>query len=527
LRSNCAPQFHRLAADPEFKRFGRLLEGFERRLRQAPGQARRHLLEQQRSTAAARQLSSQLRLDVWTARLTTAESVFDGFGNMVRSLARGENKPVRFRAVGLDTEADLKVLQALRDPVLHLLRNAVSHGIESPPEREKMGKGRVGQITLALEASAGRLILRVSDDGRGIDFTRVAVEARRRGLLPEQSGSERQEETLRRILFAPGFSTAPTVTEISGRGMGLSIVERSVRRLHGEVEASSESGQGMTVVIQAPLSVLMQRVLLVAVIGRVFALPLQWVERVARGTAERLETIADQPYVRLGDQSIRAAPLAASLGLPQQTAWQRAPFVVVRNGAERVAFFVDELLEQRDAFVKDLNIPEAHGSLAAGGVLLENGAVAVVLSVPELLRAAEGATQPAPTLAPPSPPRERKPRILLADDSITTRALERGILEVHGYEVLAAVDGVEALQMLKSQGADLVISDVQMPRMDGFGLLQAMKNDERLARIPVIMLTSMESREDQEKGLALGADAYIVKRKFDQRELLESIRQIL
>jgi two-component system chemotaxis sensor kinase CheA len=527
LRTNCGSQLHRLASDPEFRRFSRLLEGFERRLRQAPRHARRLLLEQQRCATDARLLASQLRIDVWQARLTPAESVFDGFGNMVRSLARTENKEIRFRTIGLDTEADREVLQSLRDPVMHLLRNAVSHGIESPLERQEAGKPPAGQVTLSLEAAAGRLTVRVSDDGRGIDFGRVAGEARRRGLLSEQAPAAEQDEILRQIIFAPGFSTAAAVSEIAGRGMGLSVVDQSVRRLQGEIETLSEPGGGTAVVIHAPLSVLMQRVLLVTAAGRVYAIPLRSVERAGRGSPDLMETVANQLYVRLNGEPVRAVSLAALLGLAQSAAGHDAPFLIVRNGAKRVAFFVDELLEEREALVKDLNIPETHGTLAAGGVLLENRTVAVALNVPKLLRASESAAPAGPPQPAPGALEKRKHRILLADDSITTRALERSILEVHGYEVLAAVDGVEALQMLRSQGADLVISDVQMPRLDGFGLLLAIKSEERLAGIPVIILTSMETPKEQERGLALGADAYIMKRKFDQRELLETIRQIL
>lgn len=527
LRTSCAAQWRRLSADPEFIRFNRFLEGFEKRLRQAPGSARRLALEQQRGAAEVRQLTSQLRSDVWKARLIPAGSVFDGFGNMVRSLARSENKQVRFRATGLEAEADREVLQALRDPVMHLLRNAVSHGIESPAEREKAGKPGVGQVNLSFEAAAGRLSLKVSDDGRGIDFAGVAGEARRRGLLTEGAEEAPREETLRQFLFAPGFSTAATVSEIAGRGMGLSAVEKSVRRLQGEIETLSDPGAGATIVIRAPLSVLMQRVLLVSGAGQIFALPLQAVERAARGSAGLLETIANQPFVRWNQQSIRALPLAAALGLPHGPAAYGGPFVIARNGAKRVALFVDELIDEREALVKELNIPGAHSTLAGGGVLLEDGAVALVLNVPDLLRASEGAISSGLPQPESNPPQEVKPRILLADDSITTRALETSILECHGYHVVAAVDGAEALQMLRTQGADLVISDVQMPRLDGFGLLQAMKSDKKLARIPVIMLTSVETPEEQEKGLALGADAYIVKRKFDQGELLDTIRQIL
>jgi two-component system chemotaxis sensor kinase CheA len=250
---------------------------------------------------------------------------------------------------------------------------------------------------------------------------------------------------------------------------------------------------------------------------------------VARVAADQITTVEGRPAISAGRRSVPLISLGAALDLPMaaQRSPRTIPVVIVENGTQMTAFSVDELLDQREAVVRDLGIPQPKSGLAAGGILLEQGSIAILLNVGELMRRA--------ALAAGAPPREliphelenRQQRILLADDSITTRALERSILEVHGYEVLAAVDGVEALAMLRSQGADLVISDVQMPRMDGFELLEQIKNDKRLRQTPVIILTSLERREEQEKGLALGADAYIVKRRFDQRELLETIRQIL
>jgi two-component system chemotaxis sensor kinase CheA len=524
LRSSCAPQLHRLATEPDLRKLGRMLERLEARVRLAPARARRLLLEQQRNAGSVKRLSSQLHADVWQARSSGAESAFEGFGNMVRSLARSEGKQVRFRAVGLDAEADRDVLQALRDPVMHLLRNAVSHGIEPPSERIDAGKSETGQVTLSLEATAGRLTVRVSDDGRGVDLDRVEGEARRRGLLAE--GPDR-EARLRGLIFAPGFSTATAVSEIAGRGMGLSVVEQSVRRLQGEIETASDPGRGTTMTIHTPLSVLMQRVLLVRAAGRVFALPLRAVERVLRASSETIEMMAGRPCVRTKEASIRAVSLAAVLGLPATESLENAPLALLRHADKRLALSVDELVEEREAFVKELRVPGSEGGPAVGGIPLENRTVAIVLSVPALIRASESVVLSPPAPSAPTPTERHKRRILLADDSLTTRALEKGILEVHGYEVLAAVDGAEALQVLRSQSVDLVISDVEMPRLNGFGLVEAMKDDARLSKIPIIMLTSMESPRDQEKGMALGVDAYILKRKFDQRELLETIQQIL
>jgi len=498
-------------------------------LRSLSTRSRRLLLEQRRNASSLERFCDDLRLDLWKARMTPAASVLDGFGTMVRELARSQDKAVRFRTVGLATEADREVLQALREPVMHLLRNAVGHGLETPDEREQAGKPDSGQVTLAVEAAAGLLTLRVHDDGRGIDLGKVADEARRRGKIEDSDGASRSEDELRRFIFEPGFSTAATVSEIAGRGMGLSVVRETVRRLHGDVEAHSTQGFGTEVVVRTPLCVMTQRVLLVQTGGRIFAFSMGTVERVSRIAADQIKTVEGRPAITIGNRSMPLASLGAALDLPTvaQRASRSIPIVIVDSGAQTMAFSVDELLDQREAVVRDLGIPQAKGGVAAGGIMLEEGSVAILLHVGKLMKAAERASG-GPVQEPAAPqPEKRQRRILLADDSITTRALEKSILEVHGYEVLAAVDGVEALAMLRLHGADLVISDVQMPRMDGFELLEQIKNDKRLRQTPVIILTSLERREEQEKGLALGADAYIVKRKFDQRDLLETIRQII
>jgi two-component system chemotaxis sensor kinase CheA len=506
----------------------RSLEEMDGHFRSLATRSRRLLLEQRRNASSLERFSDDLRLDLWKARMTPASSVLDGFGSMVRELARSQQKAVRFRAVGLDTEADREVFQALREPVLHLLRNAVGHGLETPAEREQAGKPASGQVTLAVEAAAGLLTLRVHDDGRGIDLARVAEEARRRGKI-EESETSRSDEQLRQLLFEPGFSTAAAVSEIAGRGMGLSVVQETVRRLHGDVEAHSTQGSGTEVVVRTPLSVLTQRVLLVQAGGRIFAFSVRAIERVSRVAADEIKTVEGRPAIGVGDCSVPLVSLGAVLDLATvaQRGSRSIPVVIVDSGTQAIAFAVDELLDQREAVVRDLGIPEAKGGVAAGGIMLEEGSIAILLNVAELTKAAAQSSGGPAQQSAALPLEQRQRRILLADDSITTRALEKSILEVHGYEVLAAVDGVEALAMLRSQGADLVISDVQMPRMDGFELLEQIKNDKRLRQTPVIILTSLERREEQEKGLALGADAYIVKRKFDQRDLLETIRQIL
>ncbi|HYM12727.1 MAG TPA: response regulator [Bryobacterales bacterium] len=521
----------RLAAMPEFARLGRHLDSVRQQVRSLSSQARTVCLLQQRSNWALRHLSEQLQQDVCRVRMAPAESVFDGFRKMVRDLAADEGKQIAFRVSGLEVQADRMVLQALKDPVMHLLRNAVCHGIESSGERAAAGKAPVGQVRLALETRGDRLRVLVEDDGRGIDVAAVRSVAVRKGLVPEAEAGLRPPEELARLIFLPGFSTSKMVTDLAGRGMGLSIVSEHVKRLQGQAELQGKNGPGVSILLSVPLSISTERLLLVACAGQTFAIPAYSIERLCRIEIREVQTVEGKPAILLQGRPVRLATLAELLGLPADAARGRngaaLPAVVLKAAESLAAVVVDAFLAEKAAPVKDLGIPQGEAGKTAGGILLEDGSVAVVLNPAELLNAFQGSGA-IPVLAPGEPAAEKKqPNILVVDDSITTRSLEKSILEAHGYRVRVAVDGVEALAQLRSERADLVIADVQMPRLDGFGLLAEMKRDEHLGKIPVIIVTSLERREDQEKGLALGADAYIVKRKFDQRDLLDTIRQIL
>jgi two-component system, chemotaxis family, sensor kinase CheA len=318
------------------------------------------------------------------------------------------------------------------------------------------------------------------------------------------------------------------VTGVSGRGMGLSVVHEAAVRLQGEAELLPADGPGTRVVVSVPLSVATQRLLLVRCRDQTYAIPLGAVERLVRVTPQEIETVEGKLTLVLNGRSVPVLSLAALLGAGTEEPHTSAmSLAILRAGGRRAAVAVDALLAERDSLIKPLDGPAARVEAFAGGLLLEDGRVALVLN-PATLLANAGGRKPAPAGAKAVAPRPKKnPTVLVVDDSLTTRTLEKSILEVHGYTVRLAVDGLEALTQLRTEPVDLVITDIEMPRMDGFRLIEEMKKDARFARLPVIVVTSLAKREDQERGLALGADAYIVKRKFDHQDLLDTIRQIL
>ena len=498
--------------------------------------------DRRQSSWSIEQAARQLRDNIDRVSLVSAETVFGGFGPMVREIARKAGRDVQVRSLGLDIQVDRQVLQALKDPVMHLLRNAVSHGAEPPEERAARGKPERAEVVLELASRGGRLIISIRDDGRGPDLARIEQVAVERGLIQPRGAGHPPPmmDQLLSLVFMPGFSTAGEVDRLAGRGIGLSVVAEAVRRLQGSVLLRPRYPYGTEVLLNVPFTAARQPLLLVEAEGRMFGLPSHAVDRLLRLHADSLESVEGRPAARIAiggqDVVVPVVALAALTGSPNAPLPTEAGHVkaaLVRHGSRTCALAVNAFHDVRTMLVSDV---QAIGlsELVSGTVLLEDEMPALVLSPDKLIdhwvrnegRLAAGGLG----LAQRAPEQERQARtILVVDDSITTRTLEKSILEAQGYQVLLSVDGLDALNVLRAGEAivDLVIADVEMPRMDGFGLLQAIKNDPRLSALPVILMTSRADPEDVRRGLDLGASAYITKQKFDQRELLATIGQVL
>jgi two-component system chemotaxis sensor kinase CheA len=513
-------------------RIAREFEGVEQQFRQVRryGKSARRL--QQRTGWALRQLGTELQRELRQARMIPADNVFGGFRKMVRDIAKDHNKQVDVTVSGLDVEADRIVLQAFKDPVMHLLRNSVSHGIEAPEVRKSKGRPVAGHISLGFEIAGGRLAISVEDDGAGIDIERLRQKAVELKLISAEVAPDASEEELIDFIFDPGFSTAESVSDLSGRGMGMSVVRETARRLNGAVEVRRLQPFGTLFRISVPLSVSSQRLFMVTCKGQRYCIPTDGIDRVARINEGDVASIEGRPTVHLNNRHMPLFSLARLLDLGEtavSVADGMLPIVVLKGGDRRIAVAVDDFMAIRDGMIKDIGLPIARGSKISGGIILEDGTISLVLNPFEIVESLRKFTKESEfsTVVRDASAVRRIPSILVVDDSLTTRTLEKSLLEAHGYNVSVAVDGLEALNRLRSERVDLVISDIEMPRLDGFGLLAALKNDPGLKSIPVILVSSLEKQEHQEKGLALGAYAYVVKRKFDQKELLETIEQII
>jgi two-component system, chemotaxis family, sensor kinase CheA len=443
-----------------------------------------------------------------------------GLERAVRDVARGAGKQVRLAVDGGTLELDRSLLQGLREPLLHLVRNAVGHGLETPEERRRAGKPEEGRVTLAARLSGGRVQVSVEDDGRGLDLEAIRAQARARGWdVPEDAA------TAARLIFQPGLSTAPKVTAVSGRGVGLDVVRSQVESLRGNVDVVFRLGEGTRFVLDVPLTLSTLRVLLVSAGGQRFALPAESVERLLRLAPPEVREVEGRQMWPAEDALVPIASLAAVLGLTAGAPRARLSAVVLTAGHLRAVLGVDEVLSEQEVLVRGLGPRVRRARHVSGTAVLPDGRMALLLHPASLTRAAEG--RPIAPLFPAPSQRKARQRILLADDSPTTRALEQSLLEAAGYEVVACADGAEAWERLQMLGADALVSDVEMPRMDGFALTETVRTSPRFSRLPVVLVTARDKPEDKARGLEAGASAYLVKSTFDQTHLLETLRRLL
>jgi two-component system chemotaxis sensor kinase CheA len=483
-------------------------------------------------------LTDDLQDEVRRVRMLPIATLFDLFPRMVRDLARERDKEVTLHVVGADTEVDRQVLEIMKDPLTHLLRNAVDHGIEPPDRREAAGKPRRGTIRLRAAQKGNTIVLGVADDGAGIDLEAVRRAAVKRGLLTAQEAAGLSNQEAIQLIFRSGLSTLSQVTDLSGRGVGLDVVRENLEQLHGLVEVDTAPGRGTTFTLTLPLTLATSHVLLVEVAGQTVAVPTTTVKRILRVEAASVGRIEGRPAIRADGQPLPLVSLAQVLELSQACPEpgrrveaplapdQKIPVVVLGVVEKRIAFRVDGFRGTQEVVIKSLGRQLSRVRNVAGATILGTGQVVMILSVADLVKSA----QVGPAVAAPPPVEVReviRRRVLVVDDSITTRALERNILESAGYEVLVAADGEEAWALVQGEPLDAIAADIAMPRMDGFVLTEKVKGDERFKELPVVLITSLESPQDKIRGMEAGADAYITKSTFDQRELLETIERLI
>jgi two-component system, chemotaxis family, sensor kinase CheA len=469
----------------------------------------------------SQRISNELNVAVRGLRMVRLDSLHGVLSRVVRESCEATGNRARLEFAPGATELDRELLDQLRDPLVHLLRNAVAHGVEDPRERARASKPEVGRISLTARSAGPWIEISIADDGRGISAAEIGERAVEQGLISTDELAGLSEAERLALVFMARLSTQKTPNLIAGRGVGLDVVRSRVHGCGGRISIHSELGRGTIFELRVPLTRATTRGVIVETAGQRYVLPALHVERVFIPAASDLGRLEGKEVVSTGGENLGVTDLQALLGLAARPISGR-PVVVLGHGHRRRGVVVDDVLEEREFVLQGLgwNLEAVRG--VAGSAVLDGGDVLLVLDAPALIDGLEvgGLT----SLEAPS---TRQRRILVVDDSVTSRTLEKNILASAGYEVLLAVDGIDAWSLLESEAIDLVISDVEMPNMNGLALTRKIREVERHASLPVILVTSRGGPEDRLAGAEAGADAYVVKGAFDQDELLRAVARLL
>jgi two-component system sensor histidine kinase and response regulator WspE len=477
-------------------------------------------------------LSDHLYREAIASRMRPFDDGVQGLPRMVRDIARTLEKQVQLEIIGHATEVDRDILERLEAPLSHLLRNAIDHGIESPEERLAVGKPAEGTIRLEAGQRGGMLSITVSDDGRGVDLQHLRHKIVSKHLTTAELAATLTEVELLEFLFLPAFSTRETVTEISGRGVGLDVVHDMVQEVGGTVRAVSEPGQGLQVYLQLPLTLSVLRTLLVEIAGEPYAFPLARLDRALMLPKDDIDVVADRQYFTLDGQHIGLVSAHQVLEVPEAMARaDTLPVIVISDRFSCYGLVVDRFLGESDLVVQPLDPRLGKVPDISAAALLEDGSPILIIDVEDMVRSVDnllaGRRLHKVGRAVSGTEGQRRKRILVVDDSITVREVERQLLANHGYEVEAAVDGMDGWNAVRVGHYDLVITDVDMPRMNGFELVSQIKNHPQLRALPVMIVSYKGGDADRHRGLEAGANYYFTKSSFHDETLLQAVVDLI
>ncbi len=461
-------------------------------------------------------------------RMQPLSTVFDPLRRTVRDLAHEQGKDIDFVVEGGDTELDRKIIDRIGDSLMHMIRNSLDHGLENAEERAAAGKPAKGTINLSAFYDSGCVTISLGDDGRGLSADKIREKALSKRLFEPETIAGMSRAEIHNLIFMPGFSTSAIITDLSGRGVGMDVVKKSiVDELKGTIFVETREGSGTTFLLRLPPNLAVFPLFLICANGRTCALPATSLVEMLSVQREEIIEIVNKRAIRLREQIIPVEKLTTLLKISKETSAEanEALIVIIRDGEEKLGLEVDEIIGREEMVVKQLPPHLQNLSMVSGVTIGERDSIINVLHVPELIRQAREFGEPGRLR--PAVKEDRTATVLVVDDSINTREIEKSILEAYGYLVDTAEDGQDALEKIGATLYDLVITDVEMPRMDGFSFTERLRADDRYRHVPVIIVTSREKDEDKRRGIQVGANAYIVKGAFDQSNLIETVRNLI
>lgn len=472
--------------------------------------------------------------DIKTALLFPFSSMVGIFPKIVRDLSKEYSKEIEIVITGDTIEVDRRILEEIKDPMIHLIRNSIDHGMESGKERIEKGKRERGKIEIVISQGLNqKIVLRIIDDGRGIDKNKIIYSAQKLGILKPDENEKLTDKEIYSLIFYSGISTSPFITDISGRGLGMAIVAEKVQKLGGSIELDTVKDLGTTFTITLPQTLATFRGVLVKTSDQFFIIPSSSVERAMRIQYTEIKTVESKQTICYQNETMALAVLQDVLKIRsnqrRRSVIELLNILIVKVSQKKMAFVVDEILGEQEGMVKELGLQLLHVNNVAGATILGNGNVVIILNPLELINsAAQMNTSLDSSLDRPATIEAiGQKSILVADDSVTIRTLLRNFIENAGFIVKTAVDGLEAYNFLKSENFDLVVSDVEMPGMNGFELTAKIRDDKKYADLPIILVTALETADDKQRGMDVGANAYITKSNFEKSNLIETIQRLL
>ncbi|OJV18788.1 MAG: hypothetical protein BGO30_03155 [Bacteroidetes bacterium 41-46] len=478
----------------------------------------------------ANRMVDDLILDVKSTLLLPFSTILNIVPRMVRDLAREKDKEINVEITGDHFLIDKRILEELKDPLVHLIRNCADHGIESSLQRERSGKGKNGKILIKVSKEAdAKLSLLISDDGGGIKVDKVVNSAIKNGIIDEVRASLLSDDEKVNLIFSSGVSSSEMITEISGRGLGMAIVAEKISNLGGSVHVKSQEGKGTTFIIKIPQTIATFRALLVRCGEKQFLIPTLFIDKVVGVSPDDILTSGHRASLIVSGEHIGLVDLGLSLGLNETSSKdvKVLPALILNSNGKKMAFKVDEILEEIEGIIKPLGSQLKSIKKITGVTMVGNGILIPVVNVSELIEYAVGGMNSGSDKIKIKGITEQKQRVLIVEDSITVRSMLKSIVESAGYETEVAVDGVDGYNKLTDGNFDAVVTDIEMPNMNGFELTSKIKGDKKFSDIPVILVTTLESQKDMQRGLEAGANAYIVKGSFEKSNLTDTIRRLI
>lgn len=465
---------------------------------------------------------------VKNVRVLPLATIFHLFGRMVRDIANEKNKKIELEIIGSETSTDKKIIEEIKAPLIHIIRNAIDHGIEAPAQRVDLGKNPVGKIVLSARQSGNKVIIEITDDGKGINLAKIKEKAVQKGFLTQEELNSMSDEQITNLIFAPGFSTGEEITNISGRGIGLDVVQTKIAQLNGKVKILSEFNKGCCVQIELPTTMSILKAFLIKSVDQTFAIPMESIKTVLRKREDEIIVNNNGKAIVFEDETIALYNIADILNLPKIDSHKdKETILILEHNAKVMALSVDKLLGDQEILHKKLSAPFYKLKNVSGITTLDSGEICLILNISDIMKVKK---LPKKTISSKNNIKalpNNAFKILLVDDSITTRTLEKNILTKLGYNIETAENPLQAFDIMKTTRFDLIISDVEMPEMDGFQFLEKLKADEMFFEIPVIMVTSLMDEEHKKKAMVMGARKYIIKSEFDQDDFQETINKIL